>query len=221
VKADVCATIPLMPAPLFVRSLTTAERAARQAGRRAADAFTLRRRQSFLASAEGHPPRQSAQHLGYGDQTVRHVLRAFAREGLGWLPQKSSRPTAIPPQLAATKADTLRELLHTTPRELGKARSTGTLVLVAAVWAERGLTPPQGSDETVRTALRRLGSNWERAKHWLTSPEPASGRKTRPASGGGDWPPPPTGGWALPMRSGGRGWPSLSCPRGRRGSRCA
>ena len=173
----------LMPAPLFVRALTKAERAALQAGRRATEAFTLRRSQILLASAEGHPPRQIAQHLGCGDQTVRNVLRAFAREGLRCLHQKSSCPKTTKPQLDATKADKLRDLLHTSPRELGKARSTWTLVLVAEVCAERGLTPHQVSDETVRTALRRLGINWKRAKHWITSPDPAYGRKKRPAIG--------------------------------------
>src|SRR5215831_6735186 len=112
-----------MPAPLFVRALTKEERATRHAGRRATDAFTLRRSQILLASAEGHTPRQIAQHLGCGDQTVRNVLRAFAREGVGCLQQQSSRPKTTKPQLNDTKADKLRELLHTAPRELGKARS--------------------------------------------------------------------------------------------------
>jgi len=99
------------------------------------------------------------------------------------LQQKSSRPQTTKPQLDTAKADKLRELLHTAPRELGKARSTWTLVLVAEVCAERGLTPYQVSDETIRTALRRLGINWKRAKHWSTSPDPAYGRKKRPVIG--------------------------------------
>jgi transposase len=172
-----------MPAPLFVRALTPEERATLQAGRRATEAFSLRRSQILLASAEGHTPRQIARHLGCGDQTVRNVLRAFAREGLSCLQQKSSRPKTSEPQLDDTRADKLRELLHTSPRELGKARSTWTLGLVAEVCAEQGLTPQLVSDETIRTALRRLGINWKRAKHWLTSPDPAYGRKKRRASG--------------------------------------
>jgi len=47
----------------------------------------------------------------------------------------------------------------------------------------QGLTPPQVSDETLRTALGRLGINWKRAKPWITSPDPAYGRKKRPAIG--------------------------------------
>ena len=171
-----------MPAPLFVRALTEHERATLQVARRAPEAFTLRRSQILLASAEGHTPRQIARRLSCGDQTVRNVLRAFAREGLRCLQPKSSRPKTTKPQLDDTKADKLHELLHTSPRELGKARSTWTLVLVAEVCAEWGLTPYQVSDETVRAALRRLGINWKRAKHWITSPDPAYGRKKRRAT---------------------------------------
>jgi transposase len=183
VKVSLCAIITYMPAPLFVRSLTKAERAALQVGRRATKAFTLRHSQILLASAEGHTPRQIAQRLGCGDQTVRNALRAFAREGIGSLQQKSSRPKTTTSLLDAAKADKLRDLLHSSPRALGKARSTWTLVLVAEVCAERGLTPYQVSDETIRTALRRLDINWKRAKHWISSPDPAYGRKKRLAIG--------------------------------------
>src|ERR1043165_5288269 len=107
-----------MPAPLFVRTLTEHESATLHARRRAPEAFTLRRSQILLASAEGHTPRQIAQRLGCGDQTVRNVLWAFAREGLGWLQQKSSRPKTTKPLLDAATADKLRDLRHTAPREL-------------------------------------------------------------------------------------------------------
>ena len=117
-----------MPAPLFVRALAAEERAALQAGRRAPEAFTLRRSQVVRARAEGHTPRQSARHLGCGGQAVRNVLRAFAREGLGWLRQKSSRPKTTKPPLDDTTAEELRDPLPPPPRALGKARSTWPLV---------------------------------------------------------------------------------------------
>jgi hypothetical protein len=35
------------------------------------------------------------------------------------------------------------------------------------------------SDETMRRSIKRLGANWKRAKHWITSPDPqyAQGKK--------------------------------------------
>jgi hypothetical protein len=38
------------------------------------------------------------------------------------------------------------------------------------------------SIETIRQALRRLRVRWRRAKHWLTSPDPAYTRKKTDAT---------------------------------------
>jgi hypothetical protein len=38
------------------------------------------------------------------------------------------------------------------------------------------------SAETIRQALLRLGVGWRRAKHWLTSPDPAYARKKTDAT---------------------------------------
>jgi transposase len=46
------------------------------------------------------------------------------------------------------------------------------LVLAAEVSFEQGLTKNQMSYETIRQALKRLRVGWQRAKHWITSPDP-------------------------------------------------
>ena len=81
-----------MKEPIFVRSLTAIERTVLRTGLRSPQAFTLRRSQTLLLSAEGKTPRQIARQLGCSDQTVRHVIRAFESEALTCLEQKSSRP---------------------------------------------------------------------------------------------------------------------------------
>src|SRR5260370_36874643 len=58
------------------------------------------------------------------------------------------------------------------PRDFGKPTSLWTLLLAAQVSFEQGLTPRLVSDESVRRALGRLGTNWKRAKHWITSTDP-------------------------------------------------
>src|SRR5262245_65821197 len=72
--------------PLYVRPLTNPERAAFQRGLRSPDAFTLRRCQILLASADGQRPSQIAVALGCAVQTVRDALRAFRSEALACLP---------------------------------------------------------------------------------------------------------------------------------------
>jgi transposase len=170
-----------MKEPLFVRALAKSEHTCLRAGLRAARAFTLRRSQVLRLSAEGRTPRQIARHLGCTDQTVRNVIRAFATEGLGCLEQKSSRPKTAKPELDEAKCEQVRALLHHSPRQFGKARSTWSLPLVAEVCQERGLTESLVSDETIRNAIKRLGISWKRARDWITSPDPEYARKKRRA----------------------------------------
>jgi len=171
-----------MKEPLFVRSLTTSERATLRVGARSKSAFTLRRCPLLLASAAGRTPRQIAKLLGCTDQTVRNVIRDFEREGVECLQQKSSAPKTRQPELDETKWEKLRVLLHTSPRTFNKNRSLWTVNLVAAVCFEQGLTKGLVSDETIRAALRRMGITWKRARDWITSPDPAYARKKRRAT---------------------------------------
>jgi transposase len=158
---------------LFVRALTEPERTQLNHALRSADAFTLRRAQYLLASARGLKPQEIAQTYGGCQQTVRNVIRAFHVRGLDCLTPNSNRPKFVQPMLSDQDLERLRSLLHQSPRTFGKNNSLWTLQLLAQVAYEQGITQQQVSDETIRRALLRLGANWKRAKHWITSPDPA------------------------------------------------
>jgi transposase len=166
-----------MHPPIFVREPSPAERAQLEAALRAPDAFTVRRAQIVLRSAAGHRPRAIAQGLCCAVQTVRNGIRAFNAAGLAALTAGSSRPKTAAPALDGAKRERLRAILHQSPRAFGQPRSTWTLALLAQVAHAQGLSPTLLSPETIRQALLRLGVNWRRAKHWLTSPDPAYARK--------------------------------------------
>jgi transposase len=168
-----------MKPPIFVRSLTAAERQQLQAGLRSADAFTVRRCQILLASANGQRCSTIAGNLGCALGTVHNALRAFQREGLACLQEKSSRPHAAHAFLDERFRAALHDLLHHSPRLFGQPTSLWTLDLVAAVCHDKGWTPRQLTREAIRVALKRLGIRWRRAKHWITSPDPAYARKKK------------------------------------------
>jgi transposase len=159
------------------------QRSALEAGLRPADAFTLRRCQIVLASARGQAPPHIARRLGCNDQTVRNAIRAFNTAGLACLRRWSSRSRTIQAAFDSTRAEALRALLHQRPRAFGKPTSLWTLELAAEVCCEQGLTSRRVSGETIRATLVRLGVRWRRAKQWITSPDPAYARKTRPVPG--------------------------------------
>ncbi len=169
----------MRPITTFVRALTAAERQQLQAGLRSADAFTLRRAQILLASASGQSPALIARSLGCTAHSVRNAIHAFAAQGTACLAEKSSRPKTARPILDAALGESLRHLLHHSPRTFGKERSTWTLTLLAQVCHDKGYAPRVLSIETVRLAVKRLGVSWRRAKHWITSPDPAYARKKK------------------------------------------
>jgi transposase len=172
-----------MQPQLFVPLLAPEHRQALRAGLRSAEAFTARRCQILLASADGKAPSAIARDLRCTSPTVRNAIHAFAREGLDCLREKSSRPHSARPLLDGSRAEPLKEVLHQRPRAFGKPTGVWTLDLVAEVCHAKGWTPHVVAGETIRQALKRLGIGWRRAKRWITSPDPAYARKKKPATG--------------------------------------
>jgi transposase len=166
--------------PIFVRPLSAEEHASLLAGRRSSESFTLRRCQILLASASGQTPGQLARQLGCAAQTARNAIRAFNARGLESLQARSCRPHRLARTVFdAAGAEKRRALLHQSPRDFGRPRSLWTLALAAEVAHERGLCPAPVAIETIRQALKRLGVGWQRAKDWITSPDPGYARKKR------------------------------------------
>jgi DNA-binding CsgD family transcriptional regulator len=168
--------------PILVRPLTPGERAQLRAGLRSPSAFTLRRCQCLLASAAGQTPAAIAATYGGSGQAVRNLIRDFAARGTACLvprPSTPRRPRAAWPR--GRDAD-LRALAHQSPRALGKPTSLWTLDLLAAVCHEKGWTQRLLSGEAIRLVFKRLGVSWKRAKHWLTSPDPAYAAKKKPGT---------------------------------------
>jgi transposase len=161
-----------MKPPLFIRPLTQGEQPQLEDALHTADAFRLRRAQYLLASARGLKPYEIAQTYGGCEQNVRNVIRAFNRVGCDCLTRQSQRPKTTRPVLEEAELARLQHLLHQSPRVFGKKQSTWTQGLLAEVACEQGLTEQTVSDETIRRALKRLGANWKRAKHWISSPDP-------------------------------------------------
>lgn len=168
-----------MKAPLFVRTLSEEEQQTLTAGLRSSDAFTMRRCQILLASSKGQRPSEIASNLGCSLQMVRNVINAFHSEGLDCLKPKSRRPKTVQPIFDPHKAEQLQAILHQNPRTFGKSTSVWSLALAAEVCLEQGVTERLVSIERIRVTLQRLGVGWQRAKDWITSPDPEYERKKR------------------------------------------
>jgi transposase len=172
-----------MKAPIFIRPLTDDERRQIKAGLHSADAFVLRRCQILLASERRERAPAIARQLGCDGQTVRNVINGFNTQGLAVLQEGSSRPHRLRTAFSADNAQRLSELLHRSPRDFGREQTFWTLQVAAQVSFEQGLIAAPTSVESLRRALQRLGTNWTRAKHWITSPDPQYAVKKTRATG--------------------------------------
>ncbi len=167
-----------MKRPIYVRPLTDAERETLEAGLRSPDAFILRRCQILLASDAGQNAYRIAANLGCNPQTARNAIHEFNEEGLSEaLRRGSNRPHTVHRAFGEQEADALREMLHHSPRKFGKDSSLWTLEMAAQVSFEERLTKERVSGETIRATLERLDVRWQRAKRWITSPDPLYARK--------------------------------------------
>jgi transposase len=169
-----------MRKPIFIRPFTKDEQHQVQAGLRSSDAFVMRRGPILRASARGQRAPAIACQLGCDDQTVRNVIHEFNATGLTVLQEGSSRPHRLRTSFSEEGLERLRDLLHRSPHDEGLERGVWTLELAAQVSFEQGIISTPISDESVRRALKRLKTNWKRAKRWITSPDPQyQPKKTR------------------------------------------
>ena len=128
-----------MKQPLYVRKLTKKEEQAMQAGIRSKDRFVLRRSQIVLASKRGQKAIDIAKTLGCDDQTVRNVIKGFNQDGIAILKEGSRRPHSTQAAFSSESVEQLKEILHQSPRNFGKATSLWTLDLAAEISYENKL----------------------------------------------------------------------------------
>ena len=161
-----------MQLPMYVRKLTKKEKLVMQAGLRSKDAFVIRRSQIVLGSARSEKALDLANRLGCNAEAVRNVIKGFKQSGIAVVKEGSRRPHTTQAAFSSETVGHLKELLHHSPRNFGKASSVWTLGLAAEVSYENGLVAERISAATIRATLKRFGMKWTRAKHWITSPDP-------------------------------------------------
>jgi transposase len=157
---------------VFIRDLSDHEQQALEDALGADHAFTRRRARVLRFSAQGLNTDEIADGLGCTRQTVRNAIHDFEERGLDSLARKPKGPQDPDRIFDEKKREALQELAHQSPRSFGKPRSTWTLSVLAEVAFEEGLTEREVSKETVRQAVLALRSSWQRAKTWITSPDP-------------------------------------------------
>ena len=169
---------------LRVREITPEERQVIEQGLKSGSAFTVRRCQILLMSADEElKPREIGERLRCSDQCVRDALRAFEREGTTCLTMKSRARHTPQATFDVEGQQWLTEVIKQSPRTFGYETSIWTLKLLAQFAQREGWSDQVVRPETVGRALREAGINWRRAKHRITSPDEHYAGKKSDATG--------------------------------------
>lgn len=161
-----------MKKPLFVRKLTKQERSTLQTGLQSAMAFTVRRCQILLSSAQKKTAGQIATELHCSDQCVREAIKAFEREGLACLQAKSHARHDDQRPFDEAGLVRLQEIIRLSPRTFGHESSVWTLALLAETCQAEGISRRSVNEDSVSRALKKVGVRWRQAKKWIRSPDP-------------------------------------------------
>ncbi len=157
---------------IYVRKLTEKEEKQLKQQLQSGSAFTVRRCQILLSSAQKKKASQIAQQLHCSDQCVREAIHAFEQEGLNCLSEKSHARHDDQQPFDEAGLERLQEIIRLSPRSFGHDTSVWSLALLAETcWAEK-ISHRQLSGKSVGRALKRVGIQWRRAKHWQRSPDP-------------------------------------------------
>ena len=157
--------------PLYVQKLTTEEIETLKQGLRSPSAFTVRRSQILLKSNEGQKAQAIAKALHCSDQTVRDAIRAFNKQGLVCLAERSHARHDQVPLIDAAGCARLEELVRLSPRTFGHDTSLWTRPLLAQQLHAEGHVAREVSATSISNALARVGISWRRAKKWVHSPD--------------------------------------------------
>jgi transposase len=163
--------------PLFIRELSSQEKKVLQKGLHSSEAFTVRRSQILLSSAQGRTPRHIAKELHLSDQCVRNAIHAFNKQGPSCLEEKSHARHDNQSAFDKSGLEHLREIIRLSPRTFGHEASIWTLELLAKSCWEKRVTSRPVNSQNVGRALRQIGIRWSRAKHWIHSPDEHYGIK--------------------------------------------
>jgi transposase len=158
---------------LYVRELTEEEKQTLRKGLRSAEAFTVRRSQILLSSAEGQQAGLIAEQLRCSDQCVREAIQAFHAEGLRSLQRKSTRPHSVEFSFDEQALARLPDIVNTSPRSYGHEHSLWSWARLAETCYAEGLTNRQVNVGTRGEALKRAGIDWQRARKRKNSTDAA------------------------------------------------
>ena len=159
--------------PLYIRPLEESERVEIEGGLRSQNAVWARHCQILWNSSRGRKVNEIADILNWFPGSVRHILRAFNRDGLDAVrPRKRPGRTPLVKLLSDETLEQLKDLAHQSPRNYGVDRAVWRSGDIAEVAFQEGILPFEVHPLRLRRLFQSLGYSWKLVKAWQISPDP-------------------------------------------------
>jgi len=149
---------------IYIRALNQKDIKGLYKGLKSSSAFTHRRCQILISSAEGKSVKEISGSLYCSDQCVRDAIRDFNKNGLKCILEKENSRNNSSKTFDENAIRFLRKVISHHPSYYGIKRKFWTLGLLANVCYEEKIISNKISSRTVGFVLKKIGINWKHIK---------------------------------------------------------
>ena len=149
---------------VYIRALTPKEIRVLYEGLKSSSAFTHRRCQILISSAEGKSVKEISWSLYCSDQCVRDAIRNFNKNGLKCIHEKENSRNSSSTTFDNNALRSLQKIITLHPSYYGIKADTWSLDLLAKVCYDEKIINKKVSSRTVGFILKKIGINWKLTK---------------------------------------------------------
>lgn len=145
---------------LYIREINKKEIQEIYKGIKSSSAFTHRRCQILLSSAEGKNTTEISLILYCSDQCVRDAINQFNKKGVKSLEEKSHARNSDQKVFKPDGIKKLKEIINNHPSDFGIKNKFWTLNILAKLCYKKKIIKKPVSSRTIGLTLKRIGVNW-------------------------------------------------------------
>lgn len=149
---------------VYIRTLNRKEIKGLYIGLKSYSAFTHRRCQILISSAEGKSVKEISRSLYCSDQCVRDAIRSFNRNGIKCIHEKENSRNNSSKTFDENAIRSLQKIISRHPSYYGIKTESWTLELLANVCYEEKIINKKVSSRTMGFVIKRVGIDWKYIK---------------------------------------------------------
>lgn len=149
---------------VYIRALNRKEIKGLYVGLKSSSAFTHRRCQILISSAEGKSVKEISRSLYCSDQCVRDAIRTFNRNGIKCIHEKENSRNSSSKSFDDKAIVSLQKIISRHPSYYGIKTDYWTLGMLANICYKEKILNKKVSSRNIGYVLKKIGVNWKNLK---------------------------------------------------------